>query len=464
MRGSCSDPPRGRRRLRQRGFAVIVSAMMLLLIILPAAGLAVDVGLLYLVQARLSAAADAASLAGARALNRGSDDSTQRLNAQTVAQTYFNANFPPDYFFSSNLQVTAVAATDSAFFRSVTTTASVDLPLMFMRLFRSQAATVRAVAKATRRDANIMVVVDRSGSLATSGSCEPLKAAAINFVEKFAEGRDNLGLVTFATSSRVDAPISSTFKSTVETTIGEIVCTGATNSAQALWQGYTELVSLNQTGALNAVLFFTDGRPTAVTETFPIKSSSSCSSKSAKVGVMAVGYNSSGTPTSAVGLFDPNATAQPMSSDGRLISSNSGCSFRTNTSNVESDVSYAPTTDYWGNSLVSTGYRSVTYNGTGLSITVPQNIENFTVNAADHAALRIRTGASSGGRSLSDVIIFTIGLGDVDDVLLRRMANDPAANNYNSTLPAGIYVYAPTAADLDQAFTRVASEILRLAI
>ena len=62
------------------------------------------------------------------------------------------------------------------------------------------------------------------------------------------------------------------------------------------------------------------------------------------------------------------------------------------------------------------------------------------------------------------MIIFAIGLGDVDDVLLKRMANDPGANNYNSTLPAGLYVYAPTAADLDQAFTRVASEILRLAI
>ena len=155
--------------------------------------------------------------------------------------------------------------------RSITTTSSVDLPFLFMRALGLDHTTLRASAKATRRDVNIMIVMDRSGSLANSGACAPLKAAAVNFVEKFAEGRDNLGLVTFATSSRVDVPLTTTFKTPVESTLNGLVCTGATNSSQALWQSYQELAGLAQTGALNVIVFFTDGRPTAVTENFPIK-------------------------------------------------------------------------------------------------------------------------------------------------------------------------------------------------
>ena len=73
--------------------------------------------------------------------------------------------------------------------RSVTSTASVDLPFIFLRALGLNQTTLRASAKATRRDVNIMIVMDRSKSLADSGACTPLKAAAVKFVDKFAEGR-----------------------------------------------------------------------------------------------------------------------------------------------------------------------------------------------------------------------------------------------------------------------------------
>ena len=44
---------------------------------------------------------------------RGTDDTTQRANAEATADTYFHANFPSGYFASTNVQVTNVAATDS---------------------------------------------------------------------------------------------------------------------------------------------------------------------------------------------------------------------------------------------------------------------------------------------------------------------------------------------------------------
>jgi hypothetical protein len=62
------------------------------------------------------------------------------------------------------------------------------------------------------------------------------------------------------------------------------------------------------------------------------------------------------------------------------------------------------------------------------------------------------------------VVIYGIGLGDVDDVLLKRMANDPSLTpNPVVAGRQGRYVYAADATALDLAFRRVASEILRLA-
>jgi hypothetical protein len=98
---------------------------------------------------------------------------------------------------------------------------------------------------------------------------------------------------------------------------------------------------------------------------------------------------------------------------------------------------------------------------------------NASTNAADNAAFRIRaaaspnTGGVTGLTALSNVLILTIGLGNstypANGDLLERIANDPRGSSYDSTKPAGLYVSAPTAADLGAAFAAVASEILRLA-
>src|ERR1035437_3040232 len=467
MFASCSKATAagaGNRRAR-RGFVLLTTSAMVLLVLIPAIGLAIDAGMMYLVRSVLSAASDAASLAGARALARGTDDSAQRANAEATAGTYFRANFPAGYFGATNLVVTNVAATDSTFMRSITTTATVDLPFIFMRALGQDHVTLSTTAKATRRDVNVMIVMDRSGSLTVSGSCTPLKAAAVNFVDKFAQSRDNLGLITFATSSRVDVALTTAFKTPVENTLNSVICSGATSSAQALWQSYQALAALAQTGALNVIVFFTDGRPTAVTENFPYKAN--CTSHAVHLGVLTSGYSSGVVTNTIFGLYNQVATAQPMATDLTVIADNAGCAFRTDQTRVTSEISYAPLTDIWGNSLNATAYRSVTTSGAGLSITVGQNVENFSTNAADHAALRIRRGdpdPQNGNRRLAGVTIYSIGLGAVDDVLLKRIANDPSLTpNPVAAGNNGRYVYAADATELNLAFTRVASEMLRLA-
>jgi hypothetical protein len=66
--GRSSDKRRGR-----RGIVVIMLSMMVAVVMLPLVGLAIDGSILYLVQAKLSAAVDAAALAAARSLSVGLD-------------------------------------------------------------------------------------------------------------------------------------------------------------------------------------------------------------------------------------------------------------------------------------------------------------------------------------------------------------------------------------------------------
>ena len=69
-----------------------------------------------------------------------------------------------------------------------------------------------SAAKAPRKAVNVVLVVDRSGSLSISGSCTALSESAIYFAINSAPGRDKVGLVTFATTTYVDLPITSTFQ------------------------------------------------------------------------------------------------------------------------------------------------------------------------------------------------------------------------------------------------------------
>jgi Flp pilus assembly protein TadG len=499
MGGAISRGWVGRRALHlladRRGF-VLPTAAVFFIVAMPIVGLVVDVGIDYIVQTKLQLAIDAAALAGARSLSRGNDDATQQTNAQNTARAYLTANFPTGYFGVSTPTITALSIDESvAHVRSLTLTANSTVPLMFLGWFGAGSTKVGATATATRRDVNVMIVMDRSGSLANSGSCAPLKAAATGFVSKFANGTDNVGLITFATSTYPDFPLATNFNTAstpVSSIINNVVCNGATNSAQALWQGYQALATLNQTAALNVMLFFTDGQPTAVTAVMPRASGSSCNSSS-YTGVFTVGFQTTSpfSPVATGGLFDYTNHGQPLTNntDAQIVStytgtSNTGdptnCSFATswssNWTSAASDIVGVPTTDIWGNNL-NNGYLTVNTATSGgkTYVTVPSNstgalnMINASTNAADDAGARIRAGASpgNGASALPGITIFSIGLGNstypANGTFLERVANDPSSTSFSTTAPTGLYVFAPTSADLSDAFARVAAEILRLA-
>src|SRR5271166_5535507 len=265
-------------RLVQRGFALIAATIMMVILI-PVMGLAIDTTLLYVDKARLQGAVDGAALAAAQSLSRGNDDATQ------AAANFVFLNYQNGLTFTNSVTVnhtTDITIDESvANQRTITVTAHANIATLFMKWLNFSSTNVVASSTVTRRDVNIAMVVDRSGSLATSGSCGAVQQAAINFVNKFANGRDNMALVTFATTTHADFPIANNFQTatpSVPTLINDIACAGSTSSAMALWYGYDQLVGLNQPAALNIILFFTDGKPTGVNVNMPIANGSPCTS------------------------------------------------------------------------------------------------------------------------------------------------------------------------------------------
>jgi hypothetical protein len=118
---------RGGKAAGAAGFVLLTTAAMVLLVLIPAIGLAVDVGMMYLVQSVLSAASDAASLAGARAWPAAPTTARRSAPTRSPPPTPTSTpTFPPGYFGTTNLHGDSVAATDSTYMRSITTNASVD--------------------------------------------------------------------------------------------------------------------------------------------------------------------------------------------------------------------------------------------------------------------------------------------------------------------------------------------------
>jgi Flp pilus assembly protein TadG len=481
---------RSDKRRKQRGIAILTSSLILILAI-PMLGLAIDSTILYVVKCRLQGAVDGAALAAAKALARGTDDATQVTNAQNSAATYVMLNFPQGYFFTTSVTVnptTDVTVDESiAHERIITVNAHVTVPALFMTWLHFVSTNVNASATTVRRDTNIALVVDRSGSLAASGSCAPLQQSAVNFVNKFSNGRDYVSLITFASSTHVDFPIADNFLTaapSVPTLINNFSCAGSTSSAMALWEGYDQLVGLNQSAALNVILFFTDGKPTGVNVNMPLANSSPCTSPHAGPPKWVNGlYNTYTNVNEFFGILNPTNSGTPPSGDMALTTDSNngaGCHFISNVTDT-SDFQGVPTTDVFGDNL-NNGYQSITLSGSYISLANANNAAAMAMNGADDAATRIRNGTSlcanaptptSGCTaylthtgSLSNVIIYSIGLGNaaypISPDLLERVSNDPRSTIYDSSKPAGAFVSAPTSADIDAAFALVASEILRL--
>jgi Flp pilus assembly protein TadG len=484
-------------RPARSGF-IFVSMALMIIVLLGVVGLAIDGGIMYNIKAKLSTAVDAAALGAARSLSRGTDLASQRANAEAAARRFFDANFPDGYWASVNRTFTVQVDETVYKTRTVSTRGAVDAPMLFLRILGYDSTRVAAQAVASRRDVNLIILLDRSGSIHSAGADETVRSAARSFVDKFADGRDRIGMVTFSGPYRVAYSPTLYFRTgspDIISVINAITFDGNTGTAEALWQSYQLLANIGESGTLNIIVFFTDGRPTAVTAQFPVKTqvdtrydyqntgtlvstpASSCSSSTAKVGFISAPMGSYPTTGTTWGVMVPLATSASHN-EWTLAPNCTNCSFAPGSDQsyrprMRRDIAYIPATDTHGTS--TSGYKpllaggdkftSGPYNGQ-IRPDSPRALRYVGDNLSDNVAYRIRNDSATLNLA---IVTFAIGLGGtstepIDHELLRRISNDPQSSIFDNTKPPGLYVYSPTPAELNDAFNKVASEILRLAL
>ena len=504
---------------RRRGGAMITFVFMLTTVMLPMVGLAIDGTMLFLVKVKLSAAVDGGSIAAARSLSAGTSFSAQKDAATKTADQFVRANFPAGYWGSRNLvfdpPIDVEEDTSTSIKRrTVQINVAVDVPLLFMRVFGKESVTVRANGKAARRDVRLVLVLDRSSSM--SAVISSLKNAATDFVGRFAEGRDQVGLVVFGGSAIVAFPPrdasnpsagtgpADNFKTanpSVTSLIGSISSGSNTGMAEALWLAYQELKKNPLEGALNLIVLFTDGLPNGLSAYFNdrdaaknvISATSTCTYKQASLdpithtviaNTMMIGFISqqsgfalNGTVSGLYQLMNLTQDASHSSVSSWMSSpqentvptpASQNCAYHTDKNTMPSDIKAIPAADYYGNQTNGTSYQqSSLYRSQGVALNMskvnsPYHVGLASWNATDDAARRIRLDATL------TPVIYAIGYNGgsevPDTILMKRIANvnDPANTAYDSSKPAGLYVMAPTTAQIAAAFGQVASEILRL--
>ncbi len=134
------------------------------------AGSAVDMARLYVVKVRLQQACDAGALAGRRAMTDTTMSTPMESAASDQASSFFRNNFPAGWYRTANVRFTPVKAsvnTDPNVANGVNATASADVPMAVMSFFRVGTQTVSVTCQAVYDvpDADVMFVLDTTGSM-----------------------------------------------------------------------------------------------------------------------------------------------------------------------------------------------------------------------------------------------------------------------------------------------------------
>ena len=416
------------------------------------AGLGVDLLYMLAIKARLGIASDAAALGAARSMGRGADAAEQQAEASAMAMNLFRSNFPEGHLLTdtSGYDTPLIEPGPTAGTRKVTVIGRATAPTFFMGFFGVRDLEITTRATAIRKDVNLILVLDRSGSMFRAGAWNILQDVAKNFVDEFDPIRDRMGLVVFGGEARRDIDPDYNFRTTIKSKIEQHVSQNAgTNIGQGMALAYQGLQNLNDTVAMNIIVLFSDGAATAYTAGDLDITGGGCAGAEMDGTVQ--------TPTSIStwvwGLQRVTADPAPTLADGYI----GGCGFQSNR-HLSNRVSTLKSTDINGFSL--TGPRSVP---TPLT-TTGNRVRPMAANAAFNAALAARTDPQIPTR------VYTVGLGGevasgylpLDSALLTDMANDPTSASHDPDQPIGRYFFAPSKEQLSASFEQVKSEIHRL--
>ena len=247
----------GRTLENQQG-AILVLYVLMLPVLLGLAALAIDVASWNAVKAELSKSVDAAAIAGAASI--ASDKAT------TLAVDFGKENFP------SGLLGTKVSATFNATLadHTISVTGSVSAPAYLARILGINQVAFTNAGAAKKNKVEIMLVLDRSGSMAGT-PMKDLQTAAKSFVSFFTDtqAEDKMGLISFATGVTINFSLGNNYVTAMTTAIGNMSANGGTNAEDALAAAEGPSGLPDQSGLAvdtrvqQFLLFFSDGNPTA---------------------------------------------------------------------------------------------------------------------------------------------------------------------------------------------------------
>jgi hypothetical protein len=266
--------------------------LMLPVFLLPLVGIGVDATRMYIVQSKLSAALDGAALGSGRMLGTNA-------NTTELAGEFLKANYPAGFWGTSNFQ-SNVGYTSNQGVSTITVSASVSLPLTFLRLLGISNAPIGDTAVATRRATRVVMVLDRSGSMNNTDPVSGQNVFTIMqngaewFAAQFVPNYDELGVVVFSGAGIVAYPEytlpykadptatggpDKSFATNTATQTGPVfdmlkamAVGGGTGTPEALAMAYIELQKAHNRdlaangvdNSLNTIVLFTDGVPDAI--------------------------------------------------------------------------------------------------------------------------------------------------------------------------------------------------------
>jgi hypothetical protein len=431
--------------------------------------MAVDLGTAYVTRSNLAKATDAAALAGARYASRG--DVELKEIAMRVAQANFGIGTNRSLAANYDINVIHPAA-DTI---QVNVQSQTQSPTFFTKLIGREDIGVVAAAQATRFPLDLSLVLDVSYSLEMAGAFDDLQESSKNFLENFDDNLDQFGLVTYSIAAEEKMSVRKSFKTQASQIITGLKPIMYTNIEEGLRISKRQLDNApKRATALKVVVLFTDGRPTAFADnTWLDGTTDSCSAATCADDISGPGAcwtntctTTSGTGScsvsagSGVGKVDTDRDAIPDCYGSVVACDGTGSAYRglytldTGQKIIGFNSDLTPKLTTYSSSTSSPTPRKLpdgsTVNG--------DNIRRLGMEQAEEWASRIRQAGYT---------IYAVALGNPDarneleapDLdFMRRLANQRGM--VSITEPQGEMWFAPTAAELNSTFAKLADRIL----
>ncbi len=404
--------------------------------------LGVQVGQWYVTRAELSKAVDAAAFAGAK------NYSNPYLSPTDLMAEVGQANFFPG-MLGTDGAAEIVGTLDPNENGLVFVTGSTSVLNTFAKAYDIDSTLISTKGNAQQREAEIMMVLDESGSM--GGAMGDLKAGAQSFLDFFenTEQLDKFSLITFASGVTLEFAMDYDYFQPISNAIGDMNADGGTNTEDALDQadgpgGFTDQTGMSGDEIVKQYLiFFSDGNPTAFRGTFTRNGND----------YDAVGYAADWN----ISLMNPSEQFQYLSvkqyETGDGLSSGSTVCQAGNPPEGYSNTKWGVLDDaeYGVN-----GYSefSDVYYSDLLNTTNPEICSVSMWRGRDYVQAITKQMAIDHAQELKDsgIKIYTIGLGSIDQSFLSRIAS---GSTYE--------YYAADSGELTSLFQQIAANIsLRL--